>query len=139
MKNVNEDTEERIMVRKLVQKAIKLFQSAGKQAVLAQISNPGGMFVQGDRYVFALDERGAMLAHPFETELRGRIVIDLKDSDGKPFIEKIVVSAKTRGEGFIDYKWPHPESEKELSKTVFFEKIGGIIFCSGFYSSHEEL
>lgn len=132
------DTRERIAVRKWVQEAIALYESAGGEAVLAEIANPGGRFVQGDRCIFALDINGTMLANPVESESTGKVLIDLKDSDGKAFIRKIVDISSSRGYGFVEYKWHHPVSKKELHKTVFFEKVDGMIFCCGFYRLEEE-
>jgi len=137
MKNASVDTRDRIAARRWVQSAIALYETAGEKAVLAEIENPRGRFVLDDRCVFALDINGTLLAHPLESEMKGKVLIDLKDSDGKAFLRRIIDISNNRGYGFVDYKWPHPESGKELSRTVFFEKVDRIIFCSGFYSSEE--
>lgn len=137
MKNASADTRERIAIRKWVQKAITLYESEGEEAILAELENPRGRFAHGDRCVFAMDVNGTILAHPLETELTGKVLIDLKDSDGKAFIRKIIDITNSRGYGFIDYKWPHPEFGRELGRTVFFEKVDRIIFCSSFYSSEK--
>lgn len=127
------ETRERIAARKWVQKAIALYESGGEKAVLAEIADPQGLFILGDRYIFALDIRGTVLAHPVAHKMTGRVVIDLKDSDGKDFVRRIVDVSNRRGYGFIDYKWHRPGSKEESRKTAFFEKIDTIIFCSGFY------
>lgn len=137
MKSASVDTYERIAIRKWVQKAITFYESAGEEAVLDEIENPEGRFAHGDRCVFALDISGTMLAHPFKSELKGKVLIDLRDSDGRAFIRRIIDITNSRGYGFVDYKWQHTESGKALGKTVFFEKVGRIIFCGGFYSSEE--
>jgi methyl-accepting chemotaxis protein len=69
--------------------------------------------------------------------LTGKNLMDLRDSEGNAFIRKIVDASKTKGYGFTDYKWPRPASTDELNKTVFFERVQGIILCSGYYSSQE--
>jgi len=131
------NTHERIEVRRWVQEAISFYENAGKETLLREIADCGGRFVSGERYIFALDVSGTMVAHPMEPALTGRNLIDLRDSEGNAFIRKIVDIAKTKGYGYRDYKWRRPGSDDELNKTVFFEQVDDIIFCSGFYSSRE--
>ena len=131
------DTTERIEVRRWVRDAISLYQHAGQETLVGQIADSRGPFVLNERYVFALDLNGIVVAHPVEPELTGRNLMDLRDSAGNAFIRKIVDTAKTRGHGYGDYKWRSPGSEDELHKTVFFERVDGIILCSGFYRAKE--
>ncbi|MFZ0931630.1 MAG: cache domain-containing protein [Syntrophobacteraceae bacterium] len=137
MKGTEMNTNERIEVRRWVRDAIGLYENAGKETLLREIADSRGRFVSDARYIFALDLNGTMVAHPMEPELTGRNLIDLRDSEGNAFIQKIVDTAKTRGYGYRDYKWRSPGSEDELPKTVFFEQVAGIILCSGFYGSRE--
>ena len=131
------DTNEHIEVRRLMKDAITLYENAGQETLLREIANSTGPFVLNERYTFALDLKGTMVAHPMEPELTGRNLIDLRDSEENSFIRKIVDTAKTEGYGFAQYKWRRPGSEDELHKTVLFERVDCIILCSGFYSSQE--
>ena len=131
------NTDERIEVRKSVQDAIGLYEKAGKETLLKEIADPKSRFVEDDRYIFALELNGTMAAHPIEPGLTGKNLMNLRDSGGNAFIRKIVDTAKTKGYGYRDYKWRRPGSEDELHKTVFFERVDGMILCSGFYSSEE--
>ena len=128
------ETRERLEVRHWIQGAIALYESAGKEETLARIANPEGQFIWGKRYIFALDLEGNLLAHPFSKQLVGKNLTDLRDSEGKSFIRKLLATAKTRGYGFADYMWPVPDSKEELHKTVFFERVDGMVLCSGFYA-----
>lgn len=132
--NANERTE----VRELVQNAIAFCEETGKDAALAEIANKNGRFVRNGYYTYALDLAGTILAHPVDTELTGRNLIDLEDSNGKPFIQRILDTAKTRGYGFADYQWHLPSSKEELYKTVFFERVDGMVLCCGFYTTEED-
>ena len=133
------NTHERIEVRKLVQDAITLYENAGKESLLREIADSSGRFVSHERYIYALDLNGTIVAHPMDPALTGKNLMDLRDSEGNVFVRKIVNTAKTKGYGFADYKWRSPASTDELHKTVFFERVDGIILCSGFYSSPESL
>ena len=130
---------ERIEVRKWVQDAITLYENAGKETLLSEIADSKGRFVSGERYIFALDLNGTVVAHPMDPALTGKNLMDFRDCEGNVFVRKIVGTAKTKGYGFTDYKWHSPASDDELPKTVFFERVDGIILCSGFYSSQESL
>jgi cytochrome c len=138
MRRAEMKNQERLEVRRWIQDAIKFFENAGKEAALVEIADSRGRFILDDRYVFALNLSGTMLAHPVEPELAGRNLMDLKDSEGKTFIRRIVDTAKTRGYGFMDYMWHSPGSDREFYKTVFFERVDGAVLCSGFYTSQDD-
>jgi cytochrome c len=131
------DTRERLEVRHWVQRAIALYESAGKEDTLARVADPEGPFIRGSRYIFALGLDGNLLAHPFSKQLVGQNLTGLRDSEGRSFIRKLIATAKTRGYGFAEYKWPVPDSKEELHKTVFFEQVDEMVLCSGFYSVKE--
>lgn len=131
-------THERTDVRDIVRNAIAFCGEAGKEATLAKIAKKDSQFVQNGYYTYALDLSGTVLAHPVDTDLTGRNLIDLKDPNEKPFVRRIIDTAKTKGYGFVDYKWHIPNSKDELRKTVYFERVDGMILCCGFYVSDED-
>ncbi|MHC1725956.1 MAG: cache domain-containing protein [Syntrophobacteraceae bacterium] len=131
------ETCERMEIRRWVHKAIGFFMKEGREKTLAQISDPRGPFIYGSRYVFALNTGGDLLAHPFLKQLQGKNIFELRDSEGKGFIQKLLGTAKKRGYGYIDYRWQVPDSKEELPKTLFFERVDGMILCGGFYSNKE--
>jgi cytochrome c len=116
-----------------VQKARDFYRAAGKEIAFAEYTNPRGQFNQKQLYVFALDLNGQMLAHGVNEKFVGKDFINLKDSDGRLFIKEIVDTANDKGSGWVDYKWYHPVTKKDLPKTVYFEKVDDIIVCSGVY------
>ena len=70
------DTRECLEARHWVQKAIAFYESSGREETLARIADPKGQFTDGERYVFALDLEGKLLAHPFSKPLVGRSLMD---------------------------------------------------------------
>jgi cytochrome c len=115
-----------------VGKGKEFFNANGKDKALAEFSNPKGPFVKDDLYIYVLDLDGKMLAHPNAT-LVGKDFMKVKDADGKLFAVDIVKAAKDKGMGWVDYKWENPKSKKVEAKTVYFEKVDGVIICSGAY------
>jgi signal transduction histidine kinase len=74
-----------------------------------------------------------MLAHGVNEKYTGKNFINLKDSDGKAFIQEIVDTANVTGSGFVDYKWYNPLTKEIKPKSAYFEKVDEMIFCGGIY------
>jgi (2Fe-2S) ferredoxin len=117
-----------------VEKAKSFFKHSGKRIALAEFTNPKGPFVEDELYIFVLSDKGTMLAHGINEKYVGEDFIDIKDPDSRPFIKEIVDGANTKGSGWLSYKWYHPITKKVLPKTVYFEKVDGLIICSGIYA-----
>jgi len=119
--------------KRWVEKAIQFYKSSGKRIALAEFTNPTGAFVEDEMYIFVLGSKGTMLAHGVNEKYVGEEFIDIKDSEGSPFIKKIVETANAHGSGWVTYRWPHPLLKKWFPKTVYFEKVDEMIICSGVY------
>ena len=122
-----------------VQKARDFYKSAGKEIAFAEYTNPRGQFTQKQLYVFALDLNGRMLAHGVNEKFVGKDFINLKDSDGKPFIREIVDTANSKGSGWVEYRWFNPASKNWTPKIAYFEKVDDLIVCSAVYREEFEL
>ena len=116
-----------------VKKAVAYYKSYGRTKALAEFSKPKGQFVKGDLYIYVLDMNGKMLAHP-KGSLVGRDFTKIRDPNGKLFAVDIVNDAKANGSGWINYKWEHPTTKMPAPKTVYFEKVGDVVICSGVYA-----
>jgi hypothetical protein len=116
-----------------VSKAIDFYKASGKEIALAEFTNPKGPFVQDEMYIFVLDSDGIMIAHGVNEKYIGKNFIDLKDSAGKGFIHEIINAANVNGSGWIDYQWFNPVTKETTLKSVYFEMVDDLIFCSGIY------
>ncbi len=117
----------------LVKKAAAYLQANGKDKAFAEFSNPKGQFVERDLYVFVNDFEGNTLAHGGNAKLVGKNVMELKDADGKLFIKEMTELAKTKGKGWIDYKWPNPVTKAIEAKTTYVERAGDVLIGCGIY------
>ncbi len=115
----------------LVKSAIQLYKANGKDKCLDSINR--GRFKQGDIYVFCYDLEGVMLAHPENKALIGKKLINVPDVEGKLFRKEIIEKAKSKGNGWVDYKYKNPANKKVEAKTTYFEKAGDVVFCCGIY------
>lgn len=119
--------------RDWVSNAISFYKASGKRIALAEFTNPNGMFVQDEMYIYALNPKGTMMAHGVNEKFVGEDFIDLMDSDGKKFIKEILDKAAADGKGWVEYKWYHPVSKQWLPKIAYFEKIDDLIIVSAVY------
>jgi signal transduction histidine kinase len=119
--------------QRMVEKAKEFVKTSGKRIALAEFTKPDGAFVEDELYIFVLGCKGTMLAHGVNEKYVGEEFIELKDSTGKHFIKQIVETANAAGKGWVEYMWFSPVVRKWLPKTVYFEKVGEMIICSGVY------
>jgi cytochrome c len=118
---------------KMVEKAVALHRSGGKDKALAAVNQKDGAFHKGELYVFAYDTQGVVIAHPVNAKLVGKNMIDVPDPDGKLYRKFIVETALAKGTGWQDYKYRNPESGRIEPKTTYFQKIGDVIYLCGVY------
>ncbi|MEK7393852.1 MAG: cache domain-containing protein [Fibrobacterota bacterium] len=117
----------------LVNDASKFLKANGKEKALQEINKPDGKWVKGELYVFAYDFQGVIVAHPKNAKLVGKNMLEVPDVDGKLFRKDIVEAAKSKGTGWVDYKYKNPETGKIEEKTTFVLKSGDVILCCGIY------
>lgn len=116
----------------LVKKAVALIKEKGNEKAFAEINNPAGKFVKGELYVFVFDAKGIVLAHGATQKLVGKNMHDLKDSDGRFFVQDILKAGKPGG-GWTEYNWSNPATKKIAAKTTYVEPAGDSIVGCGFY------
>ncbi len=117
----------------LVKSAIAYSKVNGMSKTLEEINNPKGQFTKGDLYIFAYDMHGYCVAHGFSKKLIGAHLFNMKDPDGKLYVQERIEIAKTKGSGWQDYKFTNPTTNKIENKTAYIEKVGDIILGSGVY------
>lgn len=90
-----------------------------KREAMMQLSQ---MRLGDGNYFWINDTDGLMVSHPTES-LVGKTVLDMRDSNGKPFFKAMVDVAKANGEGTVDYVWPKPGSDKPEPKLSYVRLI----------------
>lgn len=117
----------------LVKKAIAHYKSAGKEKACADFATTGEYQFK-DLYVFVQQLDGNMLCHGKNPALNGKNLAGLKDSDGTAFVAQFIEVVKTKGSGWIDYKWVNAGTKKIEPKSSYVEKSDGDIFIgAGIY------
>jgi signal transduction histidine kinase len=117
----------------MVKKAVAFLKKSDKEALLKEVSNTKGKFVDRDLYISVYDANGVVLAHGVNSKLIGKDMSGVNDVDGKFFMKDILAQAKANGKGTTDYKWPHPETKVYQAKSAYYEMVDGIIISCGYY------
>ena len=117
----------------MVKKAIAYIKSKGPDAAYAEFNNTKGSFTDRDLYIFVIDTNGKDLAHGANPKLIGKDFRTLRDVDNKAFIDDILSVAKSKGKGWVDYKWPNPSTKEIEMKSTYFEKAGDVVVACGIY------
>lgn len=117
----------------MVKKAITYIKTKGSESAYTEFNSATGSFIDRDLYIFVLDMNGKTLAHGANAKLLGKNISTLKDVDNKAFIEELLATAKSKGKGWIDYKWPNPTTKAIELKSTYFEKSGDVVVGCGIY------
>jgi signal transduction histidine kinase len=118
----------------MVKKAVALAKSQGKEKMMAAISDPANKdFHDRDLYIYVYDLNGVALAHGNNPKLVGKPLIGMKDGEGKAMIKEMVDLAKSKGSGWVDFKWPNPVTKAVEQKSGYIEKVDDYLIGSGIY------
>ena len=117
----------------MVKKAIEYIKVNGKDKAYAEFSNPKGAFKDRDLYIMVYDLKGVNVAHGANPKLIGKDLIELKDAENTYIVKSFIETAKTKGKGWVDYKWPNPVSKAIESKSTYVEKYDDVLVGSGVY------
>ena len=109
----------------MVPKALELIKSQGKDAAFTAFTSKAEGFVKDDLYIFVVQYDGLTVAHGGNDKLVGKNMKDLKDADGKLFIQAMIEKAQAGG-GWVDYKWTNPETKKVQDKSTYVQPVEGM-------------
>lgn len=120
----------------MVKKAKALMLSNGKEKAFAEFMNPQGAFHDRDLYIGVLDMNGVTVLNGGNAKIApGKSMIELKDIDNKYFIKDFITIAKSKGNGWVDYKWPNPSTKQIGVKSTYVEKVDDLIVICGYFKS----
>ena len=92
-------------------------------------------------YFWINDLYPVMLMHPIKPDMDGKDVSDFQDPNGKYLFNEFIRTCQKNGEGFVDYFWPRPGSEKPVPKVSYVKlfKPWGWVVGSGIYIDDVEV
>jgi cytochrome c len=104
--------------------AAAMINARGLEEAIKLIGDPKGPFVWKDSYVFLMDLKGKMLAHPMQPELTryDHVLLETDATDKALFVHFVNV-AREDGEGWVDYRWPKPGKKSPSKKVTYIYKV----------------
>ncbi|MEZ4600383.1 MAG: methyl-accepting chemotaxis protein [Syntrophotaleaceae bacterium] len=76
-----------------------------------------------DNYFWINDMQPRMIMHPTQENLVGQDLSQTKDSHDKAMFLEMVDLCRKEGQGFVDYAFPKPGSEKPVDKISYVKKM----------------
>lgn len=111
--------------------AAKMIRENGLDAALREIGNKKGAFTWENSYVFCMSQdTGVMLAHPYlPKRMLGMHLNDTVDSNGKKYMREILETARSKGNGWVDFAF------RLKNKNTFVLQVPeeNVIVGAGYY------
>ncbi|MFZ6680553.1 cache domain-containing protein [Undibacterium sp. Tian12W] len=117
----------------MVEKGLAYMQKNGKDALVQEINNKNPDFINGSIYLYVRGLDGIVIAHPINPKLIGKNMLDLPDADGKYYRKEIIALAKSKGKGWVDYRYNNPVSKQIENKTTYIFRSNDVILEAGIY------
>ncbi len=89
----------------------------------AKIFNAEGEFKHGELYVNVIDFTGVWKVYPPRPAGVGQSVINVKDPDGHFIVQDVLAVAKDKGEGWVEYRWLNPATNKIEPKVTYVKRV----------------
>ena len=113
----------------VVDQAIDRYEREGRDASIAYHNNPES--VDGQWYVFVIDETGTMVAHPTRPDRIGTKESDWVDVNGYHYGPDL--AAATEEGRWVNYWFTPPGSDENAQKHTWIVRHDGLLFGSGWY------
>ena len=124
------DEEKETFTQEFVQAALDRYDSEGREATVAHYNSQAS--IEGEWYVFIIDENDLIVSHPVMPELLGRDIKTFVGADGYELGKEIATA--TEAGHWIHYLWPNPATDGiEEPKHSWAVRHDGLIFGSGYY------
>lgn len=108
-------------------------QKNGKDALIKEVNGKNPAFINEYTYLTVRALDGTQLAHPTNPKLVGKNMVVLPDADGKLFRKEIIDQAKSKGKGWVDYRYNNPANGDIEKKSTYFFRQDDVILEAGIY------
>jgi cytochrome c len=118
----------------MVKRVQERFAAQGADATFKAVNDKADAeFHDRDLYPFIYDLDGLNVAHGARPALVGQNLIALKDPKGVYLIQEMIAIVRGPGNGWVDYKWPNPITDKIEDKSSYVERMGDYFVGVGVY------
>ncbi|RAU22682.1 chemotaxis protein [Paramagnetospirillum kuznetsovii] len=121
-------------VKDLTLKAAAVVEASGLDPARDRFHQDGD-FKYGEIYVNVIDYNGTWLIYPPNPKNEGKSVLNVKDAEGKLLVQDIIKTARESGEGWVEYHWLNPATNKIQPKLTFVKNVASrnVIVYVGLY------
>ncbi|MBI3445400.1 MAG: cache domain-containing protein [Magnetospirillum sp.] len=121
-------------VRQLTLKAAALISAEGIDKA-REAFHRKGEFLHGEIYVNVIDTNGTWMVYPPNPKNEGKSVLNVRDASGKLLVQEIIQVGLDKGEGWVEYLWLNPASNRIEPKLTFIKSVPdrGVITYIGLY------
>lgn len=119
----------------MVKKGVAYIKAKGPEKAYAEFTAKNSKFKDRDLYLVVYGLDGKVWAHGQNPKMVGKVVIDLKDIDGKEFVRERVELARTKSSFWQDYKFTDPITKKIEPKRMYCERLNDTVVCGGVYKN----
>ena len=114
----------------MVEKALRIYDAKGRAATVAYYSSPES--VDGQWYVFIVDENDEIIAHP-NPDVVGESLFGPTGVDITGYRHGEEIAGATEEGKWVDYIFLNPASGNQEYKHAWVVRHDGLIFASGWY------
>jgi signal transduction histidine kinase len=121
-------------VRLLTVKAASILAASGVEKARDRF-HAEGEFRRGEIYVNVIDLNGTWLIYPPNPKNEGKSVLNVRDAEGKLLVQEIIQVAREKGEGWVEYHWLNPASNRIEPKVSYVKLVPerGVVTYVGLY------
>ncbi len=116
----------------MVQRVQTQFKTDGPAATFEAVRRDPG-FSDRDLYPFIYRLTAVNVGRGARPALVGKNLINSKNQDGIPLIQKMVEIAKNLGSRWVDYKWSNPLGNAIEDKSSYIDRMGNYFVGVGLY------
>ncbi|MGE5476321.1 MAG: cache domain-containing protein [Bacteroidales bacterium] len=109
-------------VKALTLEAAKLLQTRDLDSA-RRTFHAEGQYRNGEIYVNVIDGNGTWLIYPPNPKHEGKSVLNVRDADGKLLVQEIIAVARGKGEGWVEYRWLNPVSNRVEPKMSYVKQV----------------
>lgn len=112
-------------VESYVDNAINLILKIGEKKAFAELTDPNGVWVNDDWYIYVNNFEGFVVAH-INKKLVGKNLLGIRDVNGNPFYAELQKAAQRKeGQGWVEFWWPQANSKVPARKLGFVKAVPG--------------
>jgi signal transduction histidine kinase len=109
----------------MVEAALSHVKKVGADKAFEDFTTNKGDWTKKDLYVAMVDLEGVVRAHGANQKLVGKNILGLKDQKGNAFVKEMIDIAGKKGEGWVEYDWPNPVTQKVEAKASYVQRVAG--------------